>query len=515
MGFWDWIFVQKKATGGAIESHSRTVTEYNPDFDAIQDLGQIASKFDWVFHADIGIATKCARAIHRLFSEQSSFEQSSFETKPLYKDLRNIYLKKSQLEKFDRFEEVLKLTLLSIASMNSDGYVRQEALNRLLINPKQSTFRFILFRLSDWVPAIRLTAEKAIGEVIRREDPEFLIRHHKLIDSLLKVGRSDLKHIHDDITTFIFSDDTIGKVLKSLEKYSDSSRFFIVRNLIQRGKLTGSAMEEFLSDKNYLIRLLVIRNVDFVNDLQLMKRLLGDRSQKIRQYAVNRISDSQIDAFKTPILQLLFDSSAGIRAAVRGMFSRTGQYDFPQIYRDALVVEPGVGSIVGLAEVGAENDLSILEPFLKSPSSKLRAAGLFGISILDNQRAKSLAFDLLSDDSNTVKKMSCLIIQKGILASDVEALRSMYDGGTNETKRFILKTISSAGGWSIAGDLLKSIVEEDKNLRETGYALLERWSRYSTRLGTTQHPEDGEYVMGVYKAYQLDKMELPYGIEKL
>lgn len=510
MGFLNKIFGQTKTTDKANEPDSKFVNTYKPDFDSIHDFGQISSIFEWVYNPDIEVATNCARTIHRLLTKQTTFKN-----KTLYNSLRYIHLKKADIGKFDKFEEHLKLSLLNIASMNSSGYVREEALNGLLANSNQFTFPFILFRLGDWVPVIKSKAEKAIKEVIQREEPDFLIKNHRLIDWLLKIERSDLRHIHDDITQFIFSDKNIERIIKSLDKYSDGDRFFIFRNLIQKGKLQDSVLEEILSDKNHLIRLLAIKNIEFINNPDLTKRLLKDRSQKIRQYTLNKIPLSQINEFKAEINRLLFDSSSGIRAAARLNLDKLEKNDFLQIYKECIITKPVVGCIIGLAEFGTKNDIEIIERFLKSNSVKFRAASLFAISLLDYGQAKKLAFDLLNDDSNTVKKTCCTIIEKEISNADIEKLRKIYDSGQNETKRFTLKAISKYGGWSIAGDFLKGVLQPDDKVMETSYALLSGWYKYSIRLGTTQQTEDKQYVMNIYNAGHFNMIKLPSDIERI
>ena len=79
-----------------------------------------------------------------------------------------------------------------------------------------------------------------------------------------------------------------------------------------------------------------LSNVDFIGDSDLTKRLLKDRSQKIRQHAVNSIPPDRTNEFKAEIYQLVFDASAGIRAVARLALSRVDQFDFRQIYNEQL-----------------------------------------------------------------------------------------------------------------------------------------------------------------------------------
>jgi hypothetical protein len=508
MGFLDKIFGKADSTH---KTHDSIFADkYQPDFDSLHDFGQIQSIFEWIFNPDIEIATKSAKAINRLLTRQTTFKN-----KALYHSLRHIYLKKTDLQKFDRFEKDFKLSLLSVASMNSSGYVREEALNGLLQNSNQFTFAFILFRLGDWVPVIKSKAMNAIKDVIRKEDPDFLISNHRLIDWLLKVERSDLRPIHSDIIQFIFSDSNIERMKQSIGRYSDGDRFFIFRNLIQKEKLKGLILEEILADKNHLIRLLAIRNIEFISNSDLTKKLLKDRSQKIRQYTINKIAHHQVNEFKTEIHRLLFDASSGIRAEARLLLERTSVYDFWSVYQEELQRKSDVGCILGLAEVGTKNDIQAIEKFLVSSSAKLRAASLFAISLLDYPYAKKLALQLLNDDSNAVKRTCCMIIPKEIFPTDLDVLRVIYDKGENDTKRFTLTIISRYGGWSIAGDFLKGILQTNEKVKETSYSLLTAWYKYSANLGTKQQANDKQFVMDIYNKGHINQVTLPPNIDRI
>ena len=81
-------------------------------------------------------------------------------------------------------------------------------------------------------------------------------------------------------------------------------------------------LERILTDRNYLVRLLAVRNIDLIERPEILKRLLKDRSQKIRHYAINKISESEIEQFQTELNDMLFDNSAAIRATSRILLSK-------------------------------------------------------------------------------------------------------------------------------------------------------------------------------------------------
>jgi len=493
------------------KSDPKSITNsYRPAFESMTELGQISSIFEWVFNSDSETSRKCAKTIHRLLTSQTAFKNKS-----LYHSLKHIYLKKKDLTKFCDFESDVQNSLFCVASMNSNGYVREEALKFLIQSPIQRTFPFVLFRLADWVPVIRKTAEDGIRNFLQQQEPEYLIRHHKIIDWLLKVERADLQEIHQEITEFIFSDENINQIIQSIGDFDEGDRYFIFKYLISRSKLNKQVLNKILNDKYYLIRLLAVRNIDLTESPEILRKLLNDKSQKIRHYAIKSILETQLDEFKTELNHLLFDNSTAIRAISRNLLSRTSEQDYAVRYREQIDRNPRPGSIIGLSEVGEKTDLKKLDEFLKSDSPKNRAAGLYAISILDYDRAKEQAFELLKDASNTVKKSCFNIIPKEKSSGDLPKLRNIYDQETNETKRFVLKIISKYGGWNIAGDFLKGIKEKDEKIKQTAFAFLNGWYNYSVGLGTEHKETDRNYVMGIYRELNPEKLKLPHNIKKI
>ncbi|OJJ15394.1 hypothetical protein BKI52_38925 [marine bacterium AO1-C] len=479
-----------------------------PNFESITSINQIPEIFEWVFNPDIKIAQDCAHAIHRLITTQTTFQNKS-----LYASLSYIQIKQEDFTWFNNFELDIQKSLMCVASMNGDGYIREHALKFLIQHPTQKTFLFVLFRLTDWVSAIRQAAEVSINQMVQAIDPLFLIKHHKIIEWLLKVQRADLRGIHKDIIELIFAEVNIDQITQNVEAYEEKERYFIFKNLITRHTIDGQLLEKGLNDKSYLIRLLVVRNMAIKKHPDVLKKMLSDRNQKIRHYAISHIAEEQLRQFQTNLDYLLFDNSASIRSIARRLLSKICDIDYPQRYRTEILKKIAPGNIIGLAEVGDKTDLHRFTSLLQSNYPKHRTAGLLAISILDYEMAKEEAFKLLNDSSNTVKKACLSIITKMKLASDLPKMRNIYDQGTSSTKRFVLKAISRYGGWGIAGDFLKGIQESDVQLKKTACSFLETWYSYSIRLGAKQPEHDARYVMDIYK--NLDLLDVPENIKKI
>jgi hypothetical protein len=481
-----------------------------PDFDSLRELGQIVSIFPWIFNPNMEAANTAGRAIHQLL-----ISHSTFKNKSTYHALRNVELKVNNLKRFYDFKPEVRNSLFSVASMNSNGYVRESALQYLIKSPTQNTFPFILFRLADWVPTIQITAERGVRSLIHQQSPTFLIRHHKNIDWLSRIERVNLQRVHQEVTKFIFSDSNFSQVIDNFHTYEEGDRYFVIKNLIDQKKLGEEIFIKAITDKNYLIRLLVIKHIDLAERPEILKRLLNDKSQKIRSFALNKIPELHLERFQPALSNLLLDSSASIRIKSRLLISKFSNLEFHELYLSATIHTPTPGSILGLSEVGSKSDIDTITTFFSSKSAKLRSAALIALANLDYDRAKQMAFYFMHDPSNTVKKTSVNLISKDRSPVDLSKLRSIYEEGNNETKKIVLKAMSKFGGWGIVGDLLRGMNEESKNINQTAYALLKSWYNYSIALATNQNTAEKAYVMGVYNQINFEKLNIPRDVKKI
>ena len=483
---------------------------YRPDFKAMNDLGEIPVLMEWSLNSDVEVAEEAASAIQRILNSRSSFDN-----KVLYFSFRYIRLRKADLKRLERFSVELNSSLLCIASMNSSGYVREEALKRLAKNLTDIVFPFVLFRLSDWVGPVRKLADELIRKVIDDLDPTLLVKYHDIYDWLLKIQRKDLLDIHTEITEVLFSKANVQRIIDSVDSYDEKDRFYVFKNLTKRELLTDEILRLIVHDKSPIIRLLSVRNYSDTLSQEMLELLLRDKSQKVRLYSIQKIESDEVPIYLESLESMLFDNSAAIRSLARDLISSHKEVDFYKTYREELLASQSVGSILGLSEMGSAKDIDKLEDILKSNLAKKRAATLIAISNLDIDRGRELAFQMLTDDSNTVKKSCLVIILKERSSGDIEILRSLFDKTGTETKRFCLKAISKYGGWSIVGDYLKAVSENNSDLNSTAYMLLSSWYSYSIGLATPQTEADREYVIKAYEGIDMENLEIPFQTKKI
>lgn len=468
-----------------------------PDFDKLQDFKQIISIFDYVFNPNEQIAQTAAETIHRLFVRVSVFNKKEF-----YDTFKYLKIDKSDIDKFEKFTIELKTTLLSIATFNSNGYSREKALDQLIEIKGQRIFPFVLFLLADWVLPIRNKAEKIIEQYLNDNDTLIFIQNSKLINWLLKVQRVDYSLLYGKI---IYSVKNKRLSDKEINELKEGERFFYYKVFIQNNSLDSEIVESILNDKYYLIRLILIEQLDKIPEKKIiLSRLLVDKAQKVRQCAINRITNQNIEDYLSILEPLIYDSSASVRFESRRLLSKVKERDFRRLYVKGFDKSGFlIGSILGLSEVGNIEDVSLISSYLNSTKVKAKIASIFGIYNLDKDLATENCYKIIESDNPANIKKACefILSKQGI---DLTRLRNIYDLTDYSGKMAILRLINKFSGWSAAGDYLKALIEKDDKLSQNAKYFLEAWDRYTIRLGTRQTIEDKEYVLKwFYKAKEL------------
>jgi HEAT repeat protein len=502
MSIFDNLFGKKKENGQTNPSKQEFHT---PDFDTYNEFEQIFTIFDYTLNTDFAIANKAAETVNRLFNSVQIFKN-----KQLYNTFRYLKINKADIRKFERFNKDVEATLLCIASMNGNGYSREEALNRLIKLQTQRTIPFILFRLADWVTPIREKAETAITTFLVEENTVYFIQNHKLINWLLRVERANLSGLYDQIIKSITS-----KHLKSeqLTGLNDGDRFFYYMSFAKNGLIDRELIDQMLNDKYYLIKILLIKHLYKVENLKvILIKLLSDKSHKIRLGAVNLIASQDLNEYETILRTLIFDNSTSIRIEARRLLSKIHDCDFRKMYLDSISNQQlTIGAILGLSEVSDKSEISFIQKYLNSERARIRTASLIGIFNLDNNIGTETAYQILETNNpiSTRRAAENILAKEGI---DFKRLRKLYDLTDSTGKKIILRLFNRYSGWSVAGDFLKALTDNDRKIQLMATVFLESWNNYTIRLATKQSPEDKDYVLGWYKKTNEMGIGLPINI---
>ncbi|MPQ46940.1 hypothetical protein GCQ56_07915 [Marinifilum sp. N1E240] len=493
-----------KKTKSELKSMGRS-EKYIPDFDQLDEFGQIETIFDYTLNSDFAIANKAAQTVDRLFNSIQVIKH-----KQLYGTFKYFRINISDLKKFNRFDKKLEITLLCVASMNGNGFLRAMALSRLIEFQAQNTIPFILFRLADWVPQIRQIAEKALKKFLVGENNLYFIQKHKLINWLLHIERTDLSELYNQIINSVVSNPLKPGQIKEL---GEGDRFFYYKTFVKAGLIDKEMINKMLTDKYYLIRLLMIKHSDKIDDLQLvLVKLLKDKSQKVRQVAVNMIANQDINEYETILRILVFDNSTQVRAEARRLLSTICDCNFKKIYQESLSNNQLIiGSILGLSEVADKGELPILNQYLNSDRARIKTASLIGIYNLDNTIGTENAYQILESENpvSTRRAAESILVKQGI---DFKRLRTLYDLTDSTGKKIILRLFNRFSGWSVAGDFLKALTDNDAKIQLMAKVFLESWNNYTIRLATIQSEEDKNYVLSWYETTRKMGIEVPGNI---
>lgn len=125
-------------------------------------------------------------------------------------------------------------------------------------------------------------------------------------------------------------------------------------------------------------------------------------------------------------------------------------------------------------------------------------ASLIAVNKFDSNAAKHYALELLVHKSNRVRNKAGEILAKHIDGHILDRVRGVYAVGDYETKKSVLKVFNRIGGWSVIGDLLLALGEENIDIQNLAWQLIHKWKLNATRLFTTPAKADVERANRIY-----------------
>jgi HEAT repeat protein len=432
--------------------------------------------------------------------------------------LKHLGIKKSDLD-FYRvdFDERTYVQLLGIASLNGNGYVREQAVKELERIKNADGLKFILLRLSDWVEAVRKAATEAVTSYLEDAYIDDVLKQLPTIDWLLTVGRIDLSVIHSRIIQFIVNRDFSEDFYNKIQRLDDKTRFRFYKSFLTNKNLTRQQIFKIVADRNFLIRSEVLKNLaDFDRGIQkeILETFLQDQSAAVRLNALYASTSFSPD-FDARISILLSDEAASVRELCRYLLREKGM-DFAQLYRQRIAHKQFLsGSLPGLSETGSQEDLPTFEQNIQSKNYKLVVGSLIGINKYAPDTAKHYALDLLVHKSGKVRNKAFEILVKNHDGSILESVRGFFAKGDDEIKKTVLKLFNRIGGWNIVGDLLLALTDENVNIQNLAWQLLDKWKSKATRLFTTPPKAEIERANLIYTHLDFIKLKMTHSRTKL
>ncbi len=412
----------------------------------------------------------------------------------LYHRLKYVEVHVEDVADLSSHPESLAVHLLGVASLTSNGYVREAALTALGGLETPEALRYIMLRLSDWVPVIRDLAHTLVRNRINERHVGVIIRDLVLLEWMDRIRRADLSPIKDEILSFFRDGNARAQLIKLLDHDDYMARLRCFSILENEFAQNDEVVERAMKDSELAIRLWIAKRVRSIDEHKAVSRLeimLSDRSARVRATALAQVDESLWPVLGESVMPLLFSKSASSRDWSQYLVSKHGGADLVTLYRERLAhgKEASAGALFGLAETGDETDREAFVLYLDHPASSMRQAALLGIARLGTDSDSGHLVDALGDATKKVRNLAqALIIRKkryGVLLKVRALLRDPKL--VDRTQAFMV--VIDYGGWEALDDLLWLLVRGQEHFPLTIQEALLQWTQRSATLYKKPDPE--------------------------
>ena len=415
--------------------------------------------------------------------------------KGYYDTLKYCNISQSDIDFYEKnFSRAHFIKLLSIASLNSNGYVREKAVKKLSASAAEKAIQFIIYRLADWVQPVRQSALNGLENFRKPQFINALVDNLSIFKWLQKVERTDLSSVYNGILNFILTENS-EYTSKNFSSFSDKTRLLLARHISSSTNITISEIKLLLEDKHFLIRNFALKYFDKLSQVEI-DNLLKDKSSRVRIQVLYKLKDK--GDFIKLIQPFLTDQSAAVREFAR--FSLKHEIrDFAIIYNDNLKQNKEVfASLSGLAETNGKQFYEIIEPFLQDKKIKIRRTAFLAMTKLNEQKAYDFAIINLDSEFIGIRNLAIKFLRKNPNVEVLERARQIYNNGKFDLKKAMLKMFNNIGGWSTIADIIIGTIDENENIRNLSFEYLKMWKAKAVRLFTQPKTEELERAKKVF-----------------
>lgn len=477
MEIWNYINVLRKSE--RLPFRKRISSDINEKLEALENL-KIKGNTSIISELIPILKTDNLELRNKTFEVIKCFYEKIYSGKALYQTLKYCQIDKKSLNIFkQKFSTDEYVVLVSIATYNFDGYVREKAIDELSqIKNCKEILNPLLHRLSDWVVINRNKSEKIIRNLKQSENLDYFVEQIFVIENLKKVSRTDLTEINNELLSFII-DENRDEVLLKFRDYSDKIRVLLTRHLISTTNLNLSVLNIFLKDKNFIVRSLVLKRFELLTNQEIQK-LLADKSSKIRiqtLYSLEKTSNISEIAFN-----FLADSSASIRNFSRFIL-KDQNIDFKNLYLINLLENKHIeGSLHGLKEADGKEFANNVIPFLKSSQIKIVKAAFNVIQEFKSTTAYDFAFTNMDSEFEGIRKISIeYLYKKNPTLEVIQKARTIFHSENLPLRKLMLKFFSKIGKYRCLNEILIGTIDEREEIRILSRAYLKDWILKSSK----------------------------------
>ncbi|MEO2206635.1 HEAT repeat domain-containing protein [Paenibacillus pabuli] len=381
---------------------------------------------------------------------------------------------------------------LSMLTMHWSGYIREAAVRRMIREDESYSFAYLLLRLNDWVPEIRLLARAALELKLKPEHAKLWMENIMLVERLRICGRDNFESFIESVHHLLRQKECRFVIHTARVSPVASIRQFAFRiSLEAEGTDAGMIMEQALRDEEPSIRRWAAQRVDrMLSGQKLREALLHmqlDSVPSIRREGLAVLATMYPDDAKAIIIDRLLDSDLSVRDTARRYAKPWMKVSYAEWYLDVIWSEDQdhlAAAISGLGETGDKTDAEVLYEYAKHPSIAVRKAVIRGLMRLDASSYGMHFVHSLKSPQPGISREACralmhhpYLIQPDEMAgllSDPDALPHVV--------RNVLRMISSMSRWSQLGLLLQQLpAAREEWVKRAIQRQLYNWARYPNR----------------------------------
>lgn len=391
-------------------------------------------------------------------------------------------------------EEELE-TILIIGTLNHNGYVREESLNLLgKIKISSLSIPFIFYRLSDWVQNVRDKSLENFHRLYSKGNINLIINNLYLFNQIEKIQRVDLSNIRQQTFKFLIENRDI--ITNNFKNYSDKNRKIISDYFCTHVILLENEITLFLNDRNYLVRLSLLKKIEILNQDKIDK-LLSDKNYRVRIETMYAMEKRQIPINYN---QFIADEASSIRDFCRYHLKRKNEsFDFESYYLQNIENSIQIpSSIYGLGEINAVNSVKKIVAFLENKNFKILKAAFIALSKLEKEKSLSFALQNYKNSNLTVRNLCFKFLFENINNDLIEKFKYEFMKEDQYLKKSFLKFFSKVNGWKAIDIIILGTIDENEEIRNISLNYLKRWKIKAANLFL--NPSDNEFKM-IKEAY--------------
>lgn len=409
-----------------------------------------------------------------------SHDMSSAAMLGLYRDWRYLSWNLKQIRWYaeDIYEH--SDVLLCVASLSSNGYIREAAIQAMSGKRNAIQLPFILWALRDWVPQVREAAYQTFETCFVDSLAEAWFDQYTLLKHVAMAERVDLTPMLDRITAFLLTQPEA--LIKASTSPKALQRRFAYQLCLKIAPSDDDILEAASNDIEPANRAWLAQQLPALEPALATKwtrRLLDDPSPQVLQYVLREMPTEIAHAQRDRLVALLLSPNWNIRHAARFIMGDWDKDTLAAHYRTVLKeILAGQrkqsdlqGTLGGLGDTGNQSDFDLFTPHTASDSARVRAEAVRSMGALDRSKASAQLIRSIEDDNAYVRKMACLFLKQDCEAHELDQLFALLQTSTSDDcVRSILAVLGMRSWWTTASAAILTAGSTADSVSQCGWS---------------------------------------------